>query len=189
MNIVESINLPLWPKHTEITDPSIIIAFILYVLLMTMPFMPGIEIGLALMFVLGKEGIFLVYLATLFSLALSYCIGRFIPIVWVLIFFKFFKLKKAYTLIFELDKLEPKERISFLLKNLHDIFLPKILKYRYILLGVLFNTPGNSLNGGAGGIGIAAGMSGLFNIYYYGLLIIIAVSPIPLLLWFGFINI
>jgi len=40
---------------------------LLYILLMAIPFMPGIEIGLALMILLGYKGALLIYLCTLDS--------------------------------------------------------------------------------------------------------------------------
>jgi hypothetical protein len=50
-----------------------------YVLAMALPFVPGIEIGLALMLLLGEPGIALVYLCTQLALALGYAAGRFLP--------------------------------------------------------------------------------------------------------------
>jgi hypothetical protein len=40
---------------------------------MAMPFVPGIELGLALMVLLPSKGVVLVYFCTLLSLSLSFC--------------------------------------------------------------------------------------------------------------------
>jgi len=45
-----------------------------------------------------------------------------------------------------------------------------------------FNIPGNALIGGGGGIALVAGMSGLFRLPTYILMVAIAISPIPLFL-------
>jgi hypothetical protein len=187
MQFAENLNLPVWPKYSDITNTTVILVFLLFVVFMSVPFVPGMEIGLTLMFVLGKEGIILVYFGTIFALTFSFLIGRFIPAKLIIGVFKFFKLKKAYDLVSKLEQLKPEEKLIFL-ESLHSKFLPKILKHRYILTGILLNTPGNSLIGGGGGIGLIAGMSGLFNIYYYVFTISLAISPIPLLLWFGIIS-
>ena len=188
MHFVENLNLQFWPRHAEIAEMAIIVAFVVYIILMTIPFMPSIEIGLALMVILGKEGIILVYVCTILALCLSFLVGKLIPAKWIAGFFKFFKLKRAFHFVLKIDKLEQKERVPFLLEKLPNKLFPSLIKYRYFLLGVLFNIPGNSIIGGGGGIGLVAGMSGLFNTSSYILVTILAVSPIPLLLWFGFLD-
>ena len=57
------------------------------------------------------------------------------------------------------------------------------LRSRYILLAVLINLPGNSLIGGGGGIGLLAGLSRIYAPLATVLTFLIAVSPIPLLVW------
>ena len=46
---------------------------------MLIPFVPGIEIGVALMLLLGSHGVILIYLCTLIALALSFLLGRLVP--------------------------------------------------------------------------------------------------------------
>jgi hypothetical protein len=73
------LNLQLFPRHEALISIMVLAAACLYIGLMAIPFMPGIEIGLALMMLLGSKGALLVYLCTLVALSLSFLIGRIIP--------------------------------------------------------------------------------------------------------------
>ena len=56
---------------------------ILYVLLLSLPFVPGVELGVVLMCVFGKEGIVFVYFATVAGLSLAFLMGRLLPKNWI----------------------------------------------------------------------------------------------------------
>ena len=56
---------------------------ILYVLLLSLPFVPGVELGVLLMCAFGKEGIIFVYFATVAGLSLAFLMGRLLPKKWV----------------------------------------------------------------------------------------------------------
>jgi hypothetical protein len=58
------------------------------------------------------------------------------------------------------------------------------LRYRYIAMALAVNTPGNSLIGGGGGIMIMVGLSGLFTPMQTLIAILVAVSPVPLAVFF-----
>jgi len=77
---VEQINFQLWPEHENLMVTMLWFAVVVYVIWMAMPFVPGIELGLALMVMLGAKGVVLVYLCTLLSLSLSFAVGRLIPL-------------------------------------------------------------------------------------------------------------
>jgi uncharacterized membrane protein YdjX (TVP38/TMEM64 family) len=47
------------------------------------PFVPGVELGVLLMCVFGKEGIVFVYLSTIVGLNLAFVMGRFVPKKWI----------------------------------------------------------------------------------------------------------
>jgi hypothetical protein len=74
--VVEQINFQLWPEHEHLMITALWFCILVYVLWMALPFVPGIELGLALMVMLGAKGVVLVYLCTLLSLSLSFAIGR-----------------------------------------------------------------------------------------------------------------
>ena len=58
---------------------TVAIALLVYIVLMALPFCPGIEIGLALLALGGREIAPLVYLATVVALVLAFVVGRFFP--------------------------------------------------------------------------------------------------------------
>ena len=69
----------MWPSDVNIAVFIVFGSAILYVVLMALPFMPGIEVGLMLMAMLGVGGIVLVYLCTVLALSLSFLAGRLLP--------------------------------------------------------------------------------------------------------------
>ena len=74
--VVEHINFQLWPEHEYLMITVIWFAIAVYVLWMAIPFVPGIELGLALMVMLGSKGVVLVYFCTLlFMQVVSYIVS------------------------------------------------------------------------------------------------------------------
>jgi hypothetical protein len=61
-------------------------------------------------------------------------------------------------------------------------------RYRYLTIAVLFNIPGNYLIGGGGGISLACGISRRISWKWFLLTVVLAVSPVPLLAFFGVIQ-
>jgi len=127
----------------------------------------------------------LIYLCTLCSLSLSFVIGRLIPLKSFSRFLGWLHLSKAQDLILQLEPLNSREKIEFLLKSVPSSILPHLLKHRYLLIAVSLNLPGNTLIGGGGGISLIAGMSGLYPLPKYILLVSFAITPIPLLILVG----
>jgi len=183
--VLERMNFQLWPEHENIVVTALWISILIYILWMTTPFVPGIELGLALMVMLGTKGVILVYLCTLCSLLLSFVIGRLIPLKAFSRFLGWMHLSKAKNLILQLEPLNSGEKIEFLLKSVPSSILPHLLKHRYLLIAICLNLPGNTLIGGGGGISLIAGMSGLYSLPKYILIVSFAITPIPLLFLFG----
>ena len=160
---------------------------IFYALLLSLPFVPGVELGLLLMCVFGKEGIVFVYFATITGLSLAFLIGRMLP-------------KRLVEL--SLEKLgfsqtcdNPADEIDGMLHNLslsrkfcQNRFGSFLSKYRYLTIAVLFNAPGNYLIGGGGGISLACGISRSISWKWFLITVVLAVSPVPLLAFFGVIQ-
>ena len=183
--VVEHIDFQLWPEHEHIMITALWFAILIYVLWMAIPFVPGIELGLALMVMLGPRGVLLVYFCTLLSLSLSFTIGRLIPLRGLARFLKWLHLHKAQYLVLQLEPLNSEERLDFLLKTAPSRVVPFLLKHRYLLVAIALNLPGNALIGGGGGIGLISGMSKLYPFPKYILLVSLAITPIPLLLLLG----
>jgi hypothetical protein len=183
--VVEHIDFQLWPEHEHMMITALWFAILIYVLWMAIPFVPGIELGLALMVMLGPRGVLLVYFCTLLSLSLSFTIGRLIPLRGLARFLKWLHLHKAQDLVLQLEPLNSEERLDFLLKTAPSRVVPFLLKHRYLLVAIALNLPGNALIGGGGGIGLISGMSKLYPFPKYILLVSLAITPIPLLLLLG----
>lgn len=180
--LAHQVNFQLYPRHEPVLHLMILGSFGLYILLMTLPFMPGIEVGLALMLFLGSKGVFLVYLCTLVALSISFSIGRKIPPKSFSKFLDWLHLKKARDLVLEMESLSLDERMTILREKAPAKLAPHLLKYRYLTIAVLLNLPGNALIGGGGGIGLIVGMSGIITYPRYLLLITIAISPVPIMI-------
>jgi hypothetical protein len=183
--VVEQINFQVWPEHERLMITVLWFAIVVYVLWMALPFVPGIELGLALMVLLGTRGIILVYFCTLLSLSLSFTIGRLIPLSCFARFLGWLHLYKARDLILQLEPLYSEEKLDFLLRSAPSKVIPFLVKHRYLMIAIALNLPGNALIGGGGGIGLISGMSRLYSFPKYILLVSLAIMPLPLLLLAG----
>ena len=150
---------------------------------MATPFMPGIELGLAVMLLLGSKSALLIYLCTLIALSVSYIIGRYFPLSVVRRFLKWLYLEKASELINQLEPLDQHKRLEFLNSKTPTKIAPFLLKHRFVTLAVVLNLPGNALIGGGGGIGLVVGMSKLISFYKYFLVMAVAILPVPLCIY------
>jgi len=183
--VVEQINFQFWPEHERLMITALWFAIVFYILWMALPFVPGIELGLALMVLLGTRGVVLVYLCTLLSLSLSFTIGRLIPLNSFARFLGWLHLYKARDLILQLEPLNSEEKLDFLLRSAPSRVIPFLVKHRYLMIAIALNLPGNALIGGGGGIGLISGMSRLYPFPKYILLVSLAIMPLPLLLLAG----
>ena len=171
----------MWPSDLNVAVFIVFGSAILYVALMALPFMPGIEVGLMLMAMLGVGGIILVYLCTVLALSLSFLAGRLLPPRFVARALGWLRLERARKLVTELEPLDAEERFRLLARSTPSRIVPFLLRHRYLVLAVLFNLPGNAIIGNGGGIALIAGMSRLFPFPKYVLLVCLAITPIPLL--------
>ena len=176
------IDFQLFPRHEPMLHAIVLVAVILYIVLMATPFMPGIEIGLALMMLLGNKGAILVYLCTLAALSVSFAIGRKIPSRFIDLLLNWLHLYKASALVRQLESLNQQERLAFLYEKAPSRIAPFLLRHRYLAIAVVVNLPGNALIGGGGGIGLVAGMSKIIPFHGYLMVLAIAIAPVPL--WF-----
>jgi hypothetical protein len=180
--VIEELDFEITPVNEPAVHRIIIISMITYTILMAIPFVPGAEIGLGVMMILGPKIVPLVYLCTLVSLFLSFLVGRLIPVKYLINFLQDLHLRKASFLLTELEGLDSQQRFDLLIERSPKKFVPLLLKYRYLALLVVINTPGNIVVGGGGGIAMSAGMSRIFTLPLFLLTVAVAVSPIPLLL-------
>jgi hypothetical protein len=160
---------------------------IFYALLLSLPFVPGVELGVLLMCVFGKEGIVFVYFATIAGLSLAFLIGRLLPKEWVESRLERLGFSQTCdTSAAEIDGIL--EDLSRNRKFCQKRFGAFLSKYRYLTIAVLFNAPGNYLIGGGGGISLACGISRSISWKWFLLTIVLAVLPVPLLAFLGVIQ-
>jgi hypothetical protein len=160
---------------------------ILYSLLLSLPFVPGVELGILLMCIFGKEGIVFVYLATVAGLSLAFLIGRLIPSRWIDSGLE--RLGNSPSCSSQSDEIEKMaDCISAGLKHLPSWLKSYLVKYRYFTIAILVNLPGNYILGGGGGIAIACGTRRRISWKGFLLTIVLAVSPVPILVYLGIIQ-
>ncbi len=177
------VNFQLFPRHDPMLHAALLVVVAVYTLLMAIPFMPGIEVGLAVILLLGPKSALLIYLCTLLALSISYLIGKCFPLTLVQGFLDWLYLHRASDLVRQLEPLDRLGRLQFLHDKAPARLAPFLLHHRYLTIAALLNLPGNALIGGGGGIGLVVGMSKVIPFYKYFLLISVAVAPLPLFLY------
>ncbi|SEW13429.1 hypothetical protein SAMN04488515_1217 [Cognatiyoonia koreensis] len=161
----------------------IAISIAAYALLIAIPFVPAVEIGIALMMIEGPVMAPFVYAATVLGLFLAFWIGQRVSLDWLITMFRDLRMMNACALVLRIKK-EPRDTLLARLNdNLPDWIAPIATRYRYVTIGVLLSVPGNFAIGGGGGIMMTAGISRLFSGPAVFLTLLIAVLPIPLIVW------
>lgn len=173
------------PSNEARIHAMIMTTTVAYIVASVIPFVPGAEIGLGLITMLGPGIVFLVYVSTIAALFLAYLLGRLVPARATAAAFDFLGLVRARDFVLQTAPLDTEARLALLTARAPSRILPILLRHRYLALGVAFNLPGNTLLGGGGGIGLAAGMSGLYRLPTYLATVAIAVAPVPLLILLG----
>jgi hypothetical protein len=178
--IRDALNLQIRPDNEQQVHRAIMFGLVAYIGLLALPFVPGAEIGIAMLAAFGPAIAPLIYVATVASMMLAYMIGRFLPISALERLLSLLRMRRAAALVAGAAPLSPDERLERLLDGQPKRALSLGLRYRYIALALAVNTPGNSIIGGGGGIMMMVGLSGLFSPLSTFLTIAIAVSPVPL---------
>lgn len=178
--IRDALDLQIRPDNEQQVHKAIMIGVVAYVVLLAMPFVPGAEIGIALLAGFGAAIAPLIYVCTVAAMMLAFTIGRFLPISALQRVLQVLRMRRAADLVARAAPLSKEERLAMLLEGQSKRVLRLALQYRYVVIAVAVNTPGNSIIGGGGGIMIIAGLSGIFAPLPTFLTIILAVSPVPL---------
>jgi hypothetical protein len=140
-------------------DPRWLGLAAVYVLAMALPFVPAIELGIALMLVLGPAGVVAVYACTQFALLLGFAAGRRLP--------------------------PPSAGLDERLGPRLPRWLHGALRHRHLSLAIALNLPGNGVLGGAGGIALLAGASRLYHPWAFCVTVAAATTPVPLAILLG----
>ena len=185
--LLQQIEFQLFPRHESMLQFIVLGATLLYILLMAIPFMPGIEIGLAVMILLGSKGALLIYLSTVLALSVSFVIGRMTPPHLIKQLLNWFHLYQASALVAQLEPLDQQQRLKLLYEKAPSKLVPFLLRHRYLAIVAILNLPGNALIDGGGGIGVIAGMSKIFPFFAFISIVAVATAPVPLFFFFGVI--
>jgi hypothetical protein len=154
--------------------------FLAFILFSAIPFVPGAEIGLGLLMVMGAQGAVAVYAGMITALTLAFAAGRLVPVRCLTAAFGALGFERARALVAESTETSIGDRARFIEENAPARWVPFLLRHRYVALALLLNMPGNVILGGGGGIAFAAGACRLFSAPAFLLTILIAVAPIPI---------
>ena len=182
--IREALNLQIRPDNEQQVHRAIMLGAVAYVGLLALPFVPGAEIGLAMLAAFGPAIAPLIYVCTVASMMLAYTVGRVLPIAALERLLRTVRMRRAAELVARSAPLSGEDRLQMLLGKQPKRALSLALRYRYIAIAVAVNTPGNSIIGGGGGIMMMAGLSGIFSPLSTFVTIVLAVSPVPLAMMF-----
>lgn len=179
--ISQSLKMEITPDNEHIIFGATVLAIVLYAVLISLPFVPGVEIGLGLMIMFGTSMAIPVYVSTVIGLSMGFVMGRLVPEKVICGCFDFLGMTRITKMIEDLARKPVHERLNLLVERAPSRFVPFLLRHRYIAIAVAFNIPGNSVIGGGGGIAFAAGLSRLFSFPVYLFAVAIGVSPVVIL--------
>lgn len=177
---LEYSDIQIRPNNEPIIHKMVMTSAGVFVVASALPFVPGAEIGFALIFLFGKSIAFLVYVCMVSALTIAYLAGLLVPTKFIADFFVFLGFKKANQLVRDFSSIDANKKLQFLIRKAPHQIVPFLLNHRYLALIILFNLPGNSLIGGGGGIAFTVGMSGLYSFPRYLVTVAIAVAPVPI---------
>jgi hypothetical protein len=171
----------------EIGIYGLLFGALVYVLVLALPFVPGVEFGLLLMVLFGPEGVIAAYVATIVGLSLAYLVAQTVPKRIALRWMNRLGLSDAAN--------NPEDAIDAIVVGRSAAHGPAarsgnfLLSHRHLALALCLNLPGNSVLGGGGGIAALCGLSRQFHWCRYVLTLIVATAPLPLLVLIGQIDI
>lgn len=165
----------------ELLGLTLLGLLLLYALLLAIPFVPGAEIGLALLMTHGAAAAPVVWAATAVGLMLAFLVGRGLSAPRACAMLQRLGLERAAAALERQRKTDPETRLRRLEAAVPRWARGWALRRRHLLLALLINLPGNTILGGGGGILMAAGASRLFRPLPVALMLALATAPLPLL--------
>lgn len=169
------------------TGPSgmaaLALLLLIYMLILATPFMPGVEIGLALLVMRGADAAPLVWAATVMGLCLAWLVGRWLPTPWIISALRDLRLDTPADMVARISGTPSDLRLRYLCRHAPN-WLARILRdWRYVALALMLNLPGNVVVGGGGGLAMLAGLSRIFAPAATFLTFLVGTAPIPLAVW------
>lgn len=152
--------------------PALLVSAMIYALLMSLPFVPGVELGWLIIALFGLPGILTAWAATVIGLSFGYGCG---------------KLLREHRL---LRRLEEKRRWLLQARNENLSAGPRLLRkclreferHPYLVILLALNIPGNWIIGGGGGIAWISGSLPRLRFLGFFLTVTVATGIVPALL-------
>ncbi len=168
------------PMNEPMIHRIVMSALAVFVVAAAIPFVPGAEIGFALLLLFGGQAAPIVYAGMVGALILSYSAARIVPLSALGRLSRWLRLERSATYIETLAETPRNRRAEALSEMLTGRTGRALMRNRYVALAALLNLPGNSVLGGGGGLAFLAGVSGLYSFWGYLLAVLVAVAPVPL---------
>ena len=179
--IRDALEMELMPHNEALMHRMIVTGLLLLFALMALPFLPGAEVGLALLSAFGAAIAPAVYLTVVLALITAFAVGRLVPINKTAQLLRNMRMTRAANFLDGLSDVPPEEILDHILKNSPASPMRALIRFRYVLIIFLINTPGNFVIKDGGGIALVAGLSRCFHPFAYFVAIAIAVLPVPLM--------
>jgi hypothetical protein len=161
----------------------VIVSIVAYAAIIAIPFVPAIEIAIALMVMEGSIIAPFVWVATVLGLLFAFGVGRWVSLDWLHGLFRDLRMMRACDMVYRIKTQAPESRLTRLSDRLPRWLAPLATRYRFFMLAILLNVPGNVALGGGGGILMLAGISRLFTPIWTILTVALATAPVPLAVW------
>ncbi len=162
---------PLLATLSEQTKASRITGWVfllIYVVLLMIPFVPGAEIGLALLVIFGAAMAWPVYIATVLALSVAFAAGRLA-----------YRFRNHTPPGNEPPTSDDLDVLAGQLRN--QRWIQPLMRFRWLAVIALINMPGSIVIGGGGGIAMAIGYSRALSFPAFLACVAIAVAPVPAL--------
>lgn len=170
-----------------LNSANLALAALLYLVVLSLPFVPAVELGILIMALFGQIGVVVAYVATVGGLCLSFVAARLLPTSMTSRWMAILGLAQAAS--------DPNAMIEGVLNGERGRSAcarwvrSALVKHRYLMLAVCLNVPGNSAIGGGGGISFLCGLTGTFKWGRFLVTILFATAPIPVLVSFGLFQV
>ena len=174
------LQVELSPRTEPMVHRLVMVSSLAHMVLIAIPFVPGVEIGFSLLMLFGAKIVPMLYLCTLAGLSISYFAGYFLPASVLQKLFADVALRRASEFVRRIEAMTTAERLEYLVSNSPRRLVPHLVRYRYVAVALALNIPGNSVIGGGGGIAFLAGISRLFSPPAFIATLAVAIAPIPL---------
>jgi hypothetical protein len=173
------------------TPTTLAILCTIFTLLLALPGVPGLEVAAIIMLVFGEVGILATWLCGALAFNASFFAGRLIPEARVQRWLTPKQVDEAKLPPFAVGQ---HDAMTLVLER--NRVGRAILRWtgppggwrRYVLIFVLFNTPGNFVLGGGGGIALFCGTSRDLRWLPYSVTALSAAAVIPGLVWAGLLT-